>query len=64
MFKNLRARLTMDKDTWLKWGFLIAAGVLGLVANIFDTRKKDRIFEETVNREVSEKIEKLTEGRN
>lgn len=63
MLKNLKAKLTVDKDTVFKWSFILGAGILGLVADIFDRKKKDRLYEEKVDREVQEKVSKLLEGK-
>ena len=52
-----------DKDTVMKWGFLLGAGVLTLVSNIFDTKKKDRQFKEAVDKKVDAKIEKLLQEK-
>ena len=63
MWKNLKAKLTFDRDTGLKWLFILGAGVLGLVADVFDRKKKDRLYEEKIDREVAERVGKLMEGK-
>lgn len=52
-----------DKDGVMKWGFLLGAGVLTLISNIFDTKKKDRQFKEAVDKKVDAKIEKLLQEK-
>ena len=52
-----------DKNSVLKWGFLLGAGVLTLISNIFDTKKKDRQFKEAVDKKVDAKIEKLLQEK-
>lgn len=52
-----------DKDSVMKWGFLLGAGVLTLISNIFDTKKKDRQFKEAVDKKVDAKIEKLLQEK-
>ena len=62
MKEKLAARFgKFDKDGILKWGFLIGAGVLTLISNVFDTRKKDRQFKDTVDKKVDAKLDKLIE---
>ena len=50
-----------DKSTLGKWACLIGAGLLGLIANIFDTRHKDRLYESKLGEKVDEQIQKLKE---
>ena len=46
---NVRAK---DKNVLGKWGFLLGAGVMTLVAGLFDQKLKDKKFEMTLEEEV------------
>jgi hypothetical protein len=52
----------VDKDEVLKWSLMIGGGLMGLAANIFDTRKKDREFREYMAAECREKANLLMNG--
>lgn len=52
---------SVDKDVGFKWLFLVAAGILGLVANVFDTRHKDRQYESKLKEKLDEQAKKLEE---
>ena len=63
MFEKLKTRFRMDKNTAFKWSLILGAGILGLIADFFDRKKKDQVFEETVTREINKRIDKLTEPK-
>jgi hypothetical protein len=67
MVKNFFSKIgerfrNMDKDDLGKWGLLIASGLLGLGANWFDQRKKDRLYKEGLKDDFEERFKKLTES--
>lgn len=58
--ERIKWRLShVDKDDALKWGFLVGGGLLTFVANIFDQRKKDRVYREETAKEAAKKIDQL-----
>jgi len=62
MFEKLKLKFKVDKDSCFKWGLILLAGLLGLGADIFDRKKKDKVYNETINREVTRKVnEKIDE---
>ena len=63
MWEKLKAKFTFDRDTGLKGTFILGAGILGLIADVFDRKKKDRLYEEKIDREVAERVSKLMEGK-
>ena len=63
MWEKIKAKFTFDRDTGLKWTFILGAGLLGLIADVFDRKKKDRLYEEKIDREVAERVSKLMEGK-
>lgn len=52
----------VDKDDIGKWSLLVLSGLLGLGANWFDTRKKDRLYREGLKNDFEERFKKLTES--
>ena len=63
MWEKFKARFKFDKDSGLKWLCLGAAGLIGLLADVFDRRRKDRLYKETIEREVSERVTQLLESK-
>ena len=54
-------RNLMDKDNVLKWVFIGLGGVFGLVATIFDTRHKDKVYAKTLDQKIEAQAKKLME---
>ena len=52
-----------DKSTLGKWACLIGAGLLGLFANLFDTRHKDKLYEKKLGEEVEKQVQRLSEEK-
>lgn len=57
--ENFKAK---DKTVLGKWGFLLGAGVMTLIAGLFDQRIKDKKFEMTLEEEVKKVAERYQEG--
>lgn len=51
---------SLDKDDVIKWGCVIGAGVIGLIGNIYDKKKKDREYNRAVNEAINARVAKLT----
>ena len=49
-----------DKDDIGKWSLLVLSGLLGLGANWFDQRKKDRQYREGLKEDFETRFKKLT----
>lgn len=52
----------LDKDDVLKWTCVLAAGGLGLIGEVFDRKKKDRLFQEGLKEEIRSQTERLLNG--
>lgn len=52
----------LDKDDVLKWTCVLAAGGLGLLGEVFDRKKKDRLFQEEMRNEIKSQTERLLNG--
>ena len=52
-----------DKDSVLKWVFIGGAGILTLLGGIFDTRRKDRIYEQKLDKEIEAQTKRLMEKK-
>lgn len=51
----------IDKDDALKWSFIIGGGLLSLVGGVFDQRKKDRLYKESLASEITTQSKKILE---
>ena len=49
-----------DKDDIGKWSLLVLSALLGLGANCFEQRKKDRLYREGLKEDFEERFKKLT----
>lgn len=63
-FGRLKDRFThVDKDQALKWTFVVGAGLLALVGDVFDRRHKDRVYREQLPKEVEKQAKKILAER-
>lgn len=61
-FSNVWENMKRDKASLGKWGFLLGAGVMTLVAGLFDQKIKDQRFEATLQEEVRKVAGRYQEG--
>ena len=54
-----RPRVHMDKDSVWKWVLLGVAGLIGLGANYFDTRVKDKMYEQKLDQKIDAQVKRL-----
>lgn len=58
-FHPIKAIKNTDGDTIGKWVCIGAAALIGILANVFDTRHKDRVYMSKMDEEIARRADKL-----